>query len=240
LAVRDFFGRDRGKHESAALERLRVAARTDSLANADPEILRQAIDSAELFAQGHGATGELNAWIAVCWGHYASLYVRGDERKPFMERGLHFYRAAFDTYTNDDDRLRMAASLGTILVKEALVRDLDEAEQYLSLVAESTDLYEPCLCAYADLYYKRKDYLRSLETAIDAHNRAVNDPQWGEPPPGPLNRAGKALRALGKQAKKDGNLPAAAARFQQIVDLGVATNNDLRVLHELTGEPLAE
>ena len=98
----------------------------------------------------------------------------------------------------------------------------------------NTKNYEPSLCFYAEAFYKKGDYEAAARVAIDAHQRALSSENWKDnPPPAPVTIAGKSYRAIGKQAKKSGDVEKAIGYFGKIIELGVATDNDKKVLEKL-------
>ena len=227
-------------------------------------------------------------WLGIAWRNFTAWHVRGDERKEYLEKSVSYYDKALnlsrdtlpvqlpvDKRHNADylDQIDIAGDLGDLLVNEALIRDLDRAEQVLQFVYENTDEYEPCLCAYADLFYKKGDYQKCIEVAETIQNRAVAhaEQEWNkmvrgevsdlakqtktwdtttqryleykdyiklhnwrdDAPPAPLGIRTMAYRALGKQAKKDGRLAEAKQWFEKMQELGVASENDLKILEKL-------
>lgn len=134
------------------------------------------------------------------------------------------------------DQIDIAGELGHILVNEAIIRDLDRAEKILQFVFDNTNEYEPCLCAYAELFYKRGDYKKCAEIGLDISDRCANSPEWkDDPPPAPLGIVGSAYRALAKQAKKEGKTDEATQYFQKMKELKVASDNDLKIFEKLKG-----
>jgi hypothetical protein len=88
------------------------------------------------------------------------------------------------------------------------------------------------------LFYKKGNYKKCAEIALDIHHRAEHSDEWDFPPPAPMRIFGKAYRALGKQAKKNKNPSEAAQYFQKMKSLGVASKNDLKILDRLKEETL--
>lgn len=123
------------------------------------------------------------------------------------------------------------------LVRNPELRDLDQAEEILDPLWNGTEHYIPCFCSYVEIFYKRGDYERCAELALELHERALNEPvEFGAPPPAPIRLAAKAFRALGRDAKKRGDTAAAAQQFCKIVEIGEATDNDMKVLAKLRAE----
>jgi tetratricopeptide (TPR) repeat protein len=188
-------------------------------------------------------------WLGIAWRNFTAWHIRGDERKEYLEKAVFYFDKALslakntlpvqlplDKRHNSDylDQIDIAGDLGDILVNEALIRDLDRAERVLQLVFDGTEEYEPCLCAYAELFYKRGDYQKCAEIGLNISDRCAKSPEWKDnPPPAPLGIVGSAYRALAKQAKKEGKAEEAIGLFQKMKELKLASNNDLRILDRL-------
>lgn len=220
-------------------------------------------------------------WLGIAWRNYTSWHVRGDERKPYLEKSVAYYQRAFDRskeewplrqpYENRHDgdfldQISIASDLGSLLIDELIIRDLDRGERILQFVFNGTDEYEPCLCSYAELFYKRGMYEKAAEVALQVHERAVksakaeweyirdssnneeldhwdglkqayvkaSDYDWHNLiAPASLGIAGKAMRTLAKQSKKDGDIVGAKKWFTKLIDLGVATDNDKKIYSKL-------
>lgn len=94
-----------------------------------------------------------------------------------------------------------------MLVEDAPIRDLDRAENVLQFVYDSTEEYEPCLCSYAELFYKRGNFEKSAEIGLNINDRRTRSPEWKDDlPPAPLGIVASAYRALAKQVKKEGKI----------------------------------
>ena len=209
----------------------------------------KALAAVEDYIGGGIKNAKLAYWLGVAWRNYTAWHIRGDERKPFLEKSTEYFRQALKLAKNQLpirlplekrhqveslDQITIAGDSGFMLVENALMRNLNEAERILKFVAENTQEYEPCLCPYAELYYKRGNYKKAAEIALNAYERAKKSPEWKTTiPPAPLGIAGKAYRALGKKAKKQRRIKEAAKWYQKIVELGVATENDKKTLKKL-------
>ncbi len=192
---------------------------------------------------------KIHYWLGITWRNFTSWHIRGDERKQYLEKTIYYFDKAFDLSKgvlpvqlpldkrhNTDylDQIDIAGDLGTILVNEALVRDLDRAENILKFVFDNTKEYEPCLCYYAELFYKNGEYEKCAEIGLNIGDRCLISPEWkNDPPPAPLGIVGSAYRALAKKAKKEGNIEMAKSYFKKMNQLGVASDNDLKILNKL-------
>lgn len=194
---------------------------------------------------------KLAYWLGIAWRNFTAWHIRGDERKEYLEKAVFYFNKALELSRdilptqlplekrhNSEylDQIDIAGDLGNMLVNEALIRDLDRAEKVLQFVFDNTDEYEPCLCAYAELFYKRGDYQKCAEIGLNISDRTANSPEWkNDPPPAPLGIVGSAYRALAKQAKKEGKTDESIRYFQRMKELKVASENDLKILEKLKG-----
>lgn len=195
------------------------------------------------------ASSMLLYWLGIAWRNYTARYIRGDERKLYLEKATEYFRKALVKAKEEWplrqplenrhiggylDQITIAGDLGLMLVNDAPIRNLEEAEKVLQFVSENTKEYEPCLCSLAELYYKQGNYEKAAEVALDAYERAQNSAEWKDGvPPAPLNIAGMAYRALGRAAKKSGNTDDAEKWFGAIIKLGVASDNDKKIYEKL-------
>lgn len=192
---------------------------------------------------------KLAYWLGIAWRNFTAWHIRGDERKKYLEKAISYFDKALILSKNILpiqlplekrhiagylDQIDIAGELGHILVNEAIIRDLDRAEKVLQFVFDNTDEYEPCLCAYAELFYKRGDYKKCAEIGLNISDRTAKSPEWkDDPPPAPLGIVGSAYRILAKQAKKEGKTDEAIQYFQKMKELKVASDNDLKILEKL-------
>jgi hypothetical protein len=176
---------------------------------------------------------------------YVFNCVRGNARRTFLERIVsHWERALSFAQAGDWDvlprsRLRpeiyVRAILGSFLVREALVRDLNKALTHLECVRCATEIYVPELCSYADALYKRGDYLACAKMAAELQARIATDPEWRNvPEPPALSRLrAQGYRAEAKKQQKLGDVQRAAEMYSELVGTGAATPNDLRMRKRL-------
>ncbi|OQA93090.1 MAG: hypothetical protein BWY24_00731 [Microgenomates group bacterium ADurb.Bin219] len=188
-------------------------------------------------------------WLGIAWRNFTAWHIRGDERKEYLDMAINYFDKAFslskttlpvqlplEKRHNSQylDQIDIAGELGHMLVEDAPIRDLDRAEKVLKFVFDNTDEYEPSLCSYAELFYKRGDYLKCAEIGLNISNRCAISPEWKDsPPPAPLGIVGSAYRAFAKQAKKSGKNEVAIEYFEKMKGLKVATENDLKILDKL-------
>lgn len=194
-------------------------------------------------------TPKLAYWLGIAWRNFTGWHIRGDERKEYLDKAVTYFDKAFELSRNTLpiqlpleqrhnseylDQIDIAGELGHMLVDEAPIRDLDRAEKVLQFVFDNTKEYEPCLCSYAELFYKRGNYLKSAEIGLNISDRCAKSPEWkDDPPPAPLGIVGSAYRALAKQTKKEGRTNEAIEIFQKMKALKVVSENDLKILEKL-------
>jgi len=174
-------------------------------------------------------------------------HIRGEERRPYLIRVIeHFDKALMLskgqrwqalTYNKEEPHAYIAGIMGIILVREALIRDLDKAIAYLEPIFSSTKRYLPALCSYAEALYKQGQYVEAARVAEDLHRRAEKDPEWERTiPPAPLSIAASAYRAEAKRQKKEGHLTEAKASFVKLLDTGMASENDRHLVDLLNSK----
>ena len=181
-------------------------------------------------------SAELEYWLGIAWRNYIAWFVRGDERKPYLEKAVaHFERAYALEKANSGSRWKTYASeLGALLVDEALIRDLKRGIPLLEAVFQSTQDYEPLLCSYADAIYKTGDFEKAAVVATELHRRAKNSKEWKQNvPPAPMRIAAMAYRAEIRQLKKDGKIKEAVSVSSALLSTGAASDNDQKIHEKL-------
>lgn len=180
---------------------------------------------------------ELAFWLGIALRNYTAWFIRGDERKQFLERAVQHLERAYNPAKGrvPESQLNgIASELGALLVDEAVIRDLDRGIAYLERVFNTTQDYVPLLCSYADALYELGDYGQSAKVATELHRRAKKSPEWKDSvPPAPRRIAAKAYRAQAKRLKKEGRTKQAIAVFKKLVRTGFATENDQHFLAKL-------
>jgi hypothetical protein len=179
-------------------------------------------------------SAELEYWLGITWRNYTAWFVRGDERKQYLEKAVvHLERAyALEKANRDSKWMTYACELGLLLIDEALVRDLERGISLLEPVFQSTQDYEPLLCSYAEALYKMGDYERAASVATELHKRAKNSNEWKRNiPPAPMRIAAMAYRAEVKQLRKDDRDNEALSASNSLLTTGAASEND-RKIHE--------
>jgi hypothetical protein len=185
-------------------------------------------------------SAELEYWLGIAWRNYTAWFIRGDKRKPHLEKAvIHFENAyTLEKGSSGAKWMTYSSELGALLVEEAPVRDLERGIQLLEAVFDSTRDYEPLLCTYADAIYKSGDFHEAAAVAAELHRRAEESGEWKDcVPPAPMRIAAKACRARIKQLKKDGKLKEAFAVSETLLQTGAATDNDQRIHEKLAALP---
>lgn len=172
----------------------------------DASQMLSAIHDAELSFSRTPALSLANAIgnAIVC---YTAWYVRGDDRKSFLERAAHYFRTSGNR-----------AALGRLLVEEPLVRDLNEAIPLLEELYSGSTRYEPSLCFYIDALYKDGQFLRSYEAALHVHAMAAREftSTPASIPTMPMTMAAKALRGEIRRLKRAGQHEEAASTLERL------------------------
>lgn len=196
---------------------------------------------------------KLEFWLAMAIRSYKTWFLRGKERKPYLLKAVEHFERAYalsqgvipeevpptdkrnvNARLHPRDRMTIACEVGSLLVDEALIRDLERGMSYLGSVFNNTTQYYPRLCSYAEAFYKMRDYAKAAGVALELHHRAEQDAYWKEcVPPAPMATAAKAYRAKAKEHKKNGEIGEAICLFQKLVDTNLATKNDQKILEKL-------
>lgn len=186
-------------------------------------------------------------WLGVAYRNYTAWHIRGDDRQPYMAGAVHYLEAAFekakaerlpmerpDSFINSLGQLDIAGDLGSMLVKDKPVRDLDKAERVLTYVYDNASDYEPSLCALVDLYYSRGMYEKSANIAKELTGMQRRSSEWRDSPaPYPAAAEAKAYRALLKAAKKNGDTEQAKLWAKKLLATDYATDNDKKIASRL-------
>jgi hypothetical protein len=196
----------------------------------------QMLETVRMVEDQHPASNsaELEYWLGIAWRNYAAWFVRGDERKPYLEKAIgHFEKAYTVEKASSGTRWKTYASeLGALLVDEALIRDLEHGIFLLEAVFQSTQDYEPLLCSYAEAIYKTGDFEKAAVIATELYKRAKSSKEWKQNiPPAPMRIAAMAYRAEIKHLKKGGKVREALSASNNLLNTGAASEND-RKIHE--------
>ena len=151
---------------------------------------------------------ELEYRLGIALRNYTAWFVRGDERKPYLQEAVQHLEKAYalskgvipeeltatDEHTLGSlDRNTIVCDVGFLLIDEAIIRDLEKGISYLETIFNNTTDYYPQFCSYAEAFYKLGDYLKSAEVALELHRRAEKSSEWkGSVPPAPMGIVAKA------------------------------------------------
>jgi hypothetical protein len=104
-----------------------------------------------------------------------------------------------------------------------------QTEPALAAIFESTDRYHPSFCNYAQDLYAKGSFEKSAAVARELHQRLLHEStQNGRKVlKTPLDIAGKAYRALARQAKSEGDLQAMKHWLSELKSIERATDHDL-------------
>lgn len=189
----------------------------------------------------------LKYFLGIAWRNYTTWNIRGDARKPFLEKAIKYLdealtlskqilpvRLSLDKRHDAHylDQITIASDLGILLVGEKIVRNLDKAESVLKFIYDNTKEYEPSLCWLAELYYKRGEYEKAIKISSDLPIRVKNSLEWKDFIP-PKTYIVMSYRALGLQAKKKGDIDDAIKWFEKLIKSGTYSENDRKILLRL-------
>lgn len=224
---------------------------SDDGINSEKNNIIDVINEAEVIAN-NSKNPKLFYWLAITIRNFTSWNIRGDERKKYLEKVIYYFDKSFEYSKNVLpiklppekrcdldflDQINIAGEAGNILVNEAIVRNLDRGEVLLKFVFDNTLDYEPSLCTYANLFYKKREYKKCVEISLKIKERIAKSDEWkNNPPPAILGIIGTAYRALARQAKKEGKAYEAIEWLQNINNLKIASDNDLKLLEKLKNQ----
>ncbi|MCP4256020.1 MAG: hypothetical protein GY774_00670 [Planctomycetes bacterium] len=178
---------------------------------------------------------ELEYWLGIAIRNYTAWFIRGDERKQYLQTAILHLENAY-TLSGGSQQDDIACVLGCMFIDEAVIRDLKKGVFYLKPIFDSTEDYQPAFCSYAEAYYKLGDYAEAIHIGLELNRRAKRQEWHSGPPTAPMNTVSKSYRVLAKDSKKKGKIEAAISLFQTLINLGLATDNDKELLKKLQGE----
>jgi hypothetical protein len=192
---------------------------------------------------------EVEYWLGVAWENFTGWYVRGDERKIYLDRSIKHYEKAY-SLSRDYSHGRWveyAGNLGRLLVDTAIIRDLEKAIPILEDIYNNTDEYLPPLCSLPEAYYKKGNFLKAADIGKELYKRAIEEAkreaknlgisEWDDfVPYAPLETASKAYRALVRQYRKERNIENAYNTSCKLIELGYYSDNDEKIHKKLESE----
>lgn len=203
--------------------------------NRDKSTMERVLNSIEKqVSPGTGA--RLLYWLAIGWRNYTAWHVKGDEKKLYLEKAVNRFKDAFEKSISELpvllpqenkhnsaylDQISIASDLAMLLM-DYKVRDFEQAEKYLKFVYDNTDDYEPCFCAYLELFLDRDEAEAASKIAEDVLARTKRKTsEWKNVPPGFLGDARSAFQKMAEKEAANGNTTAVAKWEKKILDLNI-------------------
>lgn len=178
----------------------------------------------------HPKSAKLEALLGCALLSYVSYCVRGDDRKTFLERAVGHYEKSYHLDPNDNT----AFTLGRILIDEAQIRNLDKGLAFLDSLYIKSKRYEPAFCWYADAYYQKGDYERTIKITKQLQAWCGKGKEFEVVPPAVLTIRAKAYRALIRQYKRAKESDKAIELLKEMASQGIASANDRAMLEKMT------
>jgi len=179
-------------------------------------------------------SAELNYWLGIAWRNFTAWYIRGEERRGYLEKAVSYLEKAYEIEKRfSGNRWKQyAGEWGRLLIDEKIVRDLEKGITILEeLYINETD-YEPTLYHYADGLYKKGEFEKAAEVALELINRAAKTELFKDGvPPGLKKIAAKVDRALIRKYKKEGSLNKAIEISERLLENPAASERD-KLNHE--------
>ena len=142
----------------SASEAVRILERMTCFGLGPLPVQQEMLETIENIEEAHSNTdsAELQYWLGGAWRCYAAWFVRGSERTRYLQKALMHFETAYTIEASGSGRKHntYACTLGSLLVTEALIRNLERGVLLLKAVFESTSNYEPLLCHYVEALYK--------------------------------------------------------------------------------------
>jgi hypothetical protein len=223
------------RSEQKAIDSLKDVASFGLGPQPEPSEMLSIIEKVEgQYPQNNSA--ELEYWLGIAWRNYTAWFVRGDDRKAYLEKAITHLERAYEI-----EKAHSGASLtdyadvlGILLVEESTVRNLQRGIALLESVFQNTREYDPCLCAYAEAIYKVGEYQKAADIALELHCRAKQSKEWkGSIPPAPMRIAAKSYRAEIKELKSERRFRDALSISEKLVQTDFVTTNDLKIHRKL-------
>ncbi|MBT6047773.1 MAG: hypothetical protein HOI47_18720 [Candidatus Scalindua sp.] len=223
---------------------------------------------------------ELNYLLGVATLLYTEWFIRGDERKQYLQRAIDHVKRAEECNTenvqNDDYESRFTLFDGTknVPVKSSkggdaltawttgfnlnisgeISQDLEKFISYLEPIYNNTEDYRPVFCDYVDAYRSLGNYEKAIKLGLELHHRAERTKKFGSTltpwsitmggnierryfmsslPRATTATVSKSYRKMAKDCKKRGEIEQAISLFKKLVNTGLATDNDKKLLTKL-------
>ncbi len=237
MSIFSFFNSSANNNEDAAIHAIMdVACFGIGVSNnRDKNLMEKTLLSTEKHL--HSKTGaRLLYWLGIGWRNYTAWHVKGEEKKLYLEKAIHRFKEAFEKSKSELpvllpsenkhnsaylDQISIASDLAMLLM-DYKVRDFEQAEKYLKFVYDNTDDYEPCFCAYLELFLDRDEAEAASKIAEDVLARTKRSTsEWKNVPPGFLGDARSAFQKMAEKEEANGNTAAASKWQKKILDLNI-------------------
>lgn len=198
---------------------------------------------------------ELESMLATAILVYTEWFIRGDERTQYIQKAYKHIEKAEECYYTENqfasgiNRLNQAWCRFNLDVNVGgISRDLEKFVTYLEPIFNNTDTYQPIFCHYVDAYRSLGNYEKAIKLGLELHHRAEKTKEYGYKlrhsgiesryfmsslPTAPMATVTKSYRKMAKDCKKRGEIEQAISLFEKLVDTGLATDNDKKLLAKL-------
>jgi hypothetical protein len=170
---------------------------------------------------------QLEYRLGLATAVFKSWYIRGDERRPWLLRAVnHLEKAwALADGCRANERWEIAAEVGFMLVREAVIRNLPRGFAHFEAALTGTQEYIPRLCGYAEGLEQFGQLAKAIEVALELKRRVEISTEWTSDrrPPAPAMIAADAYRRLAGRLKKAGDSAGATLAAQEARRLMVET-----------------
>jgi tetratricopeptide (TPR) repeat protein len=228
-----------------------------------------------------GNSQELEYMLGVATLLYTEWFIRGDERKQYLQRAVEHvekieecetanvqaedYESRFTLFngTNDvpiksskgEDAFTAWTTGFNLDINEEIRQDLEKFISYLEPIYNNTEDYRPIYGHYVDAYRSLGNYEKAIKLGLELHHRAENTKKFGNTlklsgtvtrgfsierrfymsslSTAPMNTVAKSYRSMAKDCKKKGETEQAISLFEKLVNTGLATDNDKKLLAKL-------
>ncbi len=221
---------------------------------------------------------ELEYFLGVSILLYTEWFIRGDERKKYLQRAVEHVEKTEECNTanvqDEDYESRFTLFNGSkgkdaftawktgfnLDIKEEIRQDIEKFTSYLEPIFNNTEDYRPIFCHYVDAYRSLGNYEKAIKLGLELHHRAENTKKFGDTlrlwntsslsgletrawsivhryymslPTAPMTTVAKSYRRMAKDCKKSGETERAISLFKKLVNTGLATDNDKKLLAKL-------
>lgn len=141
-------------------------------------------------------------------------------------------------------------------INEEIRQDFEKFVSYLEPIFNNTEDYRPIYSHYVDAYRSLGNYEMAIKLGLELHHRAENTKKFSNTlrrlsktagrsfsierryfmsslPTAPMDTVAKSYRKMAKDCKKRGEIELAISLFEKLVNTGLATDNDKKLLAKL-------